>query len=552
MPTMNSWRDLIACRLCWKIAFAVFTLILAVESVILVPSYQRFEQNRLRQIADGAIIATEPTLAASGYGTHRPLLARGVANSIGQYGILGVLVAGRDSEILATSGATAGLKSQLDLAQPMGEGARRSGDGAWLDVAWPSAEGLKIAVRVDTSRVADEGVAFALRIAGLVAVIVLVVTAGTMLVLHRLVLRPVLRLRESSLAAGADPDAADSHVVARGRRDEIGELIDAHNALLGRVAASKRRDREVAEERARFLSHHEPLTGLPNRAALLEHLRQVRLVPKGAPGAVSLYLINVLAFRVLNASFGSAQCDELLRRFAAHLKRSCAPADFVAHFGADRFAVVRANGEFAPAKAAEFAEWILAGVSEGYDLGGAAAVCLAVRVGIASTAAPDLDGNTLVNEAELALARTRAEDGARYEFYLPAFGEEAKSRQTLSRDLERGIAAGEMFVVLQPKIALLQEGGVRLSGAEVLVRWRHPTRGLISPDEFIPLAESTGLIVPLGNRILAGACSLVRDWLDRHGWAPRLAVNLSARQFSLHDLDLHLEKALALARITAD
>ena len=280
MPTLDNWRDLIACRLCWKIALAVFTLIMAVESVILIPSHQRFERNMLRQIADGAIITTEPTLAASGYGTHRELLARGVAKSIGQYGILGALVARGDSEILATSGATAGLKSQLDLAQPMGEGARRSEDGAWLDVAWPSAEGLRIAVRVDTSRVAGEALAFARRIAGLVAIIVLVVTSGTMLVLHGLVLRPVLRLRESSLAAGADPDAADSHVVAPGSRDEIGELIEAHNALLGRVAASKRRDREVAEERARFLSHHEPLTGLPNRAALLEHLRQVRLGPK--------------------------------------------------------------------------------------------------------------------------------------------------------------------------------------------------------------------------------------------------------------------------------
>jgi len=305
MPTLNSWRDLISCRLCWKIAFAVFTLILAVESVILIPSYQRFERSMLRQIADAAIIATEPTLAASGYGTHRELLARGVAKSIGQYGILGALVAGRDSEILAGAGATASLKPQLDLALPMGEGARRSIDGAYLDVAWPSAEGLKIAVRVDTSQVAGEALAFALRIGGLVAIIVLVVTSGTMLVLHRLVLRPVLRLRESSLAAGANPDAADSHIVDPGPRDEIGELIEAHNALLGRVAASKRRDREIAEERARYQSHHEPLTGLPNRAALLEHLRQSR---PGPGGAVSLYLVNLLQFRVLNASLGSARC----------------------------------------------------------------------------------------------------------------------------------------------------------------------------------------------------------------------------------------------------
>ena len=552
MPAISNWRELMACRLCWKIALAVFGLILAVESAILVPSYQRFERNTLTQVANEVIIAIEPTLAASGYGTRDDLLEQGLANAIGQYRILGTLVAGRGGGVLKAAGATAGLEAQLAQAMPMGGGGRRSIDGAQLDLAWPSADGLTVAARVDTSGVAVEVIAYTLRIAGLVALIVLVVTAGTMVVLHRLVLRPVLRLRESSLAAGADPDAADSHVVAPGPRDEIGELIEAHNALLGRVAASKRRDRAVAEERARFLSHHEPLSGLPNRVALLEHLGQLRPVSGASPATVSLHLVKLLHFRVLNASFGAARCDELLRQFAARLKQASGPGDFVAHLGADRFAVVCATLGFTPEKAAEFAERILAAVSERYDLGAAHPVSLAVRIGIASAAGDRPDGKTLVNEAELALERTRAEDAARYEFYSPAFGEEAKARQTLSRELERGIAAGELFPVLQPKIALMPGGGVRLSGAEVLVRWRHPSRGLVGPADFIPLAESTGLIVPLGERVLADACGLVRAWLDRHAWAPRLAVNLSARQFTLSDLDLRLERALAQARIAAE
>ena len=224
----------------------------------------------------------------------------------------------------------------------------------------------------------------------------------------------------------------------------------------------------------------------------------------------------------------------------------------MAHFGADRFAVARHNGDFSPEKAAEFAERMLAGVSEGYDLGNTAELSLAVRVGIASAGASRLEGNTLVNEAELALARTRADDGTRYEFYSPAFGDEAKSRQALSRDLERGIAAGEFFPVLQPKIALLPGGGTRLGGAEVLLRWRHPVRGLVSPADFIPLAEASGLILPLGERVLEESRGLIRAWLDRHGWAPRLAVNLSAQQFTLRDLDLRLERTLARARITPE
>jgi diguanylate cyclase (GGDEF)-like protein len=544
----NTLSGLFACRMCWKIAAAVFTLILAVESMILIPSAQRYEREALRLAGNRAIIAIEPTLAASGYGERRAPLAEGLARSIGRYGILGVLVTSRDGLTLAEAGSTAGLGRQLGYATHMGEGGSRSDDGRRLDLAWRSDNGATVAARVDTSRIPGEILAYSLRVAGLVAIIVLVVTSGTMLVLHRLVLWPVLRLRESSLAAGADPDDADRHVVVDNRVDEMGELIGAHNSLLGRVAASKRRDREVAAERARFLSSHEALTGLPNRAALLEHLDQLRTIEGDAPGTATLYLVNLLQFRILNASFGTTRCDELLRRFAARLKQVTRPGDFVAHFGADRFGVARAGA--ARMEAAELAERMLAATTDGYDLGGADRVSLAVRIGIASTPTDRLDGRLLLNEAELALART--EDGAKYQFYSPALAEEARARQSLRRDLERAIEKGELYPVLQPKMQLIPGGGVRLAGAEVLVRWKHGERGFVSPADFIPLAEATGLIVPLGERVLADACGLIRGWLDRHGWAPRLAVNLSARQFALPDLRQRLERVLQRASVPAD
>ncbi|MEW6689391.1 MAG: EAL domain-containing protein [Pseudomonadota bacterium] len=541
--------ELFACRMCWKIAAAVFALILAVESVILIPSAQRFERNTLDQLTSHAIVAVEPTLAASGYGAQRDLLAGGLARSVGQYGILGVLVVGSRGETLAAAGASEGLERRIAHAAPMGAGGERSADGRALDIAWPSRDGLHVAVRIDSSGVSGEVIAYALRIAGLVALIVAVVTAGTMVVLHRLVLRPVLRLRESSLAAGADPDQADRHLVPGGQADEMGELVAAHNSLLGRVAASKRRDREMAAERARYLSHHEPLTGLPNRAALLEHLEQLRTVEGDSPGSVCVYLVNLQQFRLLNASFGTERCDELLRRFAARLKQASRPGDFVAHLGADRFALARVEArEPAPA---ELAERLIAATEDGYDVGGAERVSLAVRVGISSAPTDRLDPRALVSEAEFALARVRAEDGARYQFYSPASAEEARTRQSLLRDLEHAVASGELYPVLQPRMALEPDGGARLAGAEVLVRWKHARRGFVSPAEFIPLAETSGLIVPLGERVLADACGLLRGWLDRHGWAPRLAVNLSARQFALPDLEQRLERALGAVRVPA-
>jgi diguanylate cyclase (GGDEF)-like protein len=546
MGATQRWGGLFECRLCWKIAAAVFALILAVESVILWPSAKRFEQGLLRQLADQAIIAIEPTLAASAYGERATLLAEGVANVVGQYGVLGVVVAGPAGRLVAAAGATEGLERQLALAAPMGEGARRAPDGRSIDLAWPTDRALTVAVRVDTSGVGGEVLAYTLRIAGLVAIIVLVVTAGTMLVLHRLVLRPVLRLRESSLAAGADPDAADRHLVRARRRDEMGELIEAHNTLLGRVAESKRRDREMAAERERFLVRHEPLTGLPNRAALIEHVD--RIARRGA--CVTLLMANLLQFRLLNAGLGAERCDELLRRFAERLRAAVPPSDFLAHLGGDRFAILHQADPAAAAATAALAERILAETSGGYEAGGTPVPSLEVRIGISRAEGCVPEGRALLSEAELALARVKETEGAKYLFHSPELAEKARERQALARDLERAIEAGELYPVMQPRFAL-EPPEARLAGAEVLLRWKSPARGMVSPGEFIPLAESTGLIVPIGDFVLRAACARIRDWLGRYGWSPRLAVNLSARQFALPDLDARLERALAEADVPA-
>ena len=552
MSHWESWKSLFACRLCWQIAVIVFLLILAVESVILVPSSQRFENEQLVLRTNHAIIAIEPTLAAADYGSNAAALARGLDNAVGRYGITGVMVRDPSASRMAMAGDTQGLAEQLSRATPMAANPTRSADGTRLDLSWPTEQGLTVAARVDATQVAREVWDYSLRVAGLVGIIVLVVTVGTMLVLHRLVLRPLLLLRSSARAAAADPDHADRHVIQGQRRDEIGELMAAHDALLEQVAASKQRDRESAEQQAHFISNHDPLTGLPNRGALLQYLKRQDGSGHDAVASVTLHLVNILQFRVLNASLGTELCDQLLRQFAIRLTRSVRPSDLVAHLGADRFAVARCCDAFDAGRTAEFAERLLADISQGYDLHGAPALSPTVRIGISSGRPGELDGNTLINDAELALARIQSEDSAGYEFYTASFGQEARARQALRRDMQRGIEVGEFFPVLQPKIAFDSFGATRLAGAEVLVRWQHPQRGLVNPSEFIPLAEASGLIVPLGEQVMDAACALMRRWLDLHGWSPKLAVNLSARQFALPDLEQRLARALAAARLTPD
>ena len=545
-------RELLGCRLCWRVTMAVFALILVVESAILIPSAQRFERNELERLANQAVIAIEPVLLVGGAlrGGNAP--AEEMAALVGQYRLAGLALFGRDGSPLMRVGEHEGLayaQSVAKLAGMMAERVSSSADGKRTDVAWRSARAGEplVLARLDSGHVRGALISYLLRIGGLVAIIVLVVTAGTMLVLHFSVLRPLLALRRSALAAGADPARSVRHVIGSRRRDEMGDVLRAHDEMLRNVADSKSRDQAMAQERARYVSHHDALTGLPNRAALIEYLDRSRDADEGE-SATSLFLFNLLQFREFNAREGSRRGDEILRRLAVKLKRTAKSGDFVAHLGADRFAIARvhpdADGD------AVYAERVLVAAKLACASGGAESI--RVRVGIACAKSRDLDATDLLGQAEFALSRTRAEDSGEYQFFSSGLAEEASERQRLARDLERAIGAGELFAVYQPKLALSSGGGPKVMAAETLLRWTSATRGAVSPGRFIPLAEANGLIIPIGDFVLRAACAQMRDWLDRHGWSPRLAVNLSAQQFSLPDLKDRLARVLAEHRLSPD
>jgi diguanylate cyclase (GGDEF)-like protein len=520
----------------------VFALIFIVESAILIPSAQRFERTERQRLAEQAQIFIDSLLErAEASGTPSKL-----DMAIGRYGVRAIAVYRADGRLAASAGDPApsfSAQATSPLAQPIGT----LDDGRTLVAGWhrPNPGSVSVAVEVDASGIQKQLVAYLLRIAGLVAIIVIVVTLGTMLVLEPWVLRPVLRLRESSLKAAADPDSATAFKVSTQRRDEMGELITAHNAMLEQVAESRRRDRAIAEERARFLTHHDAATGLPNRGALFELLEQRRDASVGA----TLLLVNVLRFRVFNATFGVAAGDRLLAELALRLRRAAEPGDFVARLGADRFAVVRGRS-LSPGEAAGLTERVLRLAGAPLHLEADANVSPAVRIGIAQGIS--VAGEELLSQAELALARTYEEDTGAYAFFSPDLADQAHQRQTLTRELERALELGELYPVLQPKVTLTATDGTKLAGAEVLLRWRHPTRSAISPGVFIPIAESTGLIVPIGDFVLRASCARVRAWLDRYGWSPRLAVNLSAQQFAQADLVDRLERVLADSDAPAD
>ncbi|MGB5079873.1 MAG: EAL domain-containing protein, partial [Burkholderiales bacterium] len=520
---------------------SVFFLIVAVESVILVVSARQFERAALQRLTSDAQLLIEPLLVrARATGIQAP----DFDPVLGRYGLRAVAVYARDGRRVAFAGEGPLSESPPNVRNTMAT------PGEWLEpdhlltASWRSEldDASTVAVLIDASQVARDLRGYELRILGLVAVIILVVTAGIMATMDFLLLRPMLHLRASTLRAAKEPETAAREAIPTTRSDEMGELITAHNAMLRQIADGKRRDRELAEERARFVTHHDALTGLPNRLALLEFLDGQR----GVSGA-TLFLVNVLQFRVLNATLGPDRGNRLLCRIAARLKTNAAPGDFVAHPGADRFAVV-VPGESSAEQASSAAERMLEALVKPFDLGDGVATTLKSCVGIAQRPAEALEGRLLISEAELALTRTYGEEDVTYQFFSDRFAEEAKVRHALTQDLERAIARDELYLVYQPKVTL-NSGAV--SGAEALIRWYHPRRGLVSPIEFIPIAETTGLITPIGDLVLRAACTQVRDWLERHGWSPAIAVNLSARQFTDHDLCGRLGSILGDAGIPA-
>ena len=315
--------------------------------------------------------------------------------------------------------------------------------------------------------------------------------------------------------------------------------------LLQNQAASLNDARQLAaklRETAEQLTHqafHDALTGLPNRAMLLRHLEDtVRIDTEGAPrstgSAVAVLMVDLDGFKAVNDSYGHAAGDSVLGIVAGRLRGVAGPS-MVARFGGDEFSLVveadRPGGVLDEAMVLETAKRVLATLAEPISLPQAPtiAVPLTASVGIAYGSGAEQGGDLLRN-ADLAMYAAKASGKSRHEFYVPAMHAKSVSRLDLANQLHTALDRGELHLMFQP---LLRLNGDRFAGAEALLRWQHPTRGLLGPQSFIQIAEETGLIVPIGAWVLDEACRELRLWQSAHTGAQPLgvAVNLSGRQF---------------------
>jgi diguanylate cyclase (GGDEF)-like protein len=273
------------------------------------------------------------------------------------------------------------------------------------------------------------------------------------------------------------------------------------------------------EEQIAFMAHHDALTSLPNRVLFQEHMNSaVTQFDEGHQFAV--LCLDLDHFKEVNDTLGHAAGDELLRLVAGRLRHCVRGHDVVARLGGDEFAIVLTSSIGGPAPATALATRLVESIGAPYELVGRNIV-IGTSIGIALSEF-GVPGAEFLKRADVALYRAKAERGT-FAFYEPGMDEHLQARHELEADLRLAVQHNQFELHYQPLYNLAQD---RVTGFEALVRWNSPTRGQVSPDDFIPIAEQTGLIVPIGEWVLRTACAEAATWPSHVG----VAVNLSPVQ----------------------
>ncbi|MBW5435906.1 EAL domain-containing protein [Bradyrhizobium canariense] len=304
-------------------------------------------------------------------------------------------------------------------------------------------------------------------------------------------------------------------------------------------------ERRRIEERITHLAHYDALTDLPNRTMFHEHLRQeLDLVAGGEQLAV--HYIDIDEFKGVNDALGHLIGDELLKSVAQSLHRCAGPTDFVARLGGDEFAIIQ-SAVTSLDQVNELVARVFEAIRAPFDcMGHHLATDASIGIALAPQHGTALD--QILKNADMAMYAAKAAGRRTYRFFEPEMDAKIHERRQLEIDLRHAIAQGGLEggleVYYQPCLSLKDD---RITGCEALVRWRHPERGMVSPAEFIPIAEDTGLINEIGEWVLATACRDAANWPDD----VRLAVNVSPVQFKSGTLALKIMAALAASNLPA-
>lgn len=302
-------------------------------------------------------------------------------------------------------------------------------------------------------------------------------------------------------------------------------------------------ERKRAEAQIARLAHYDPLTELPNRLLFHKDLSDALARAARREDLVAVHCVDLDRFKVVNDTLGHPVGDALLKAAAERLRACVRDGDTVARLGGDEFAVVQ-MGLTDLSGATRLAARIVEALEAPFDLLGHQVV-IGGSVGVAVSPDDGLDCDELLKKADMALYRAKADGKGTFHFFERAMDEQLQARRALELDLRRALAEGQFELFYQPLFDLEAD---RVTGCEALLRWFHPERGMVSPGEFIPLAEEIGLIGALGDWVLRAACDEAARWPEH----VRLAVNLSPAQFRDRRLAATVVQALAASGLPAE
>ena len=364
------------------------------------------------------------------------------------------------------------------------------------------------------------GLLAALAVAGLLLVVALSLRVA------KTITAPLRKLDEATRLISAGEKAE----VVVDTDDEIGRLAGSFNAM---IVAIDEREKEIVH-----VGLHDGLTSLPNRKLFVEQL-SLSMAKRKENCQVMVVYADLDDFKVVNDTLGHPAGDALLRNVAEFLRKDLTNAT-IARLGGDEFAIL-IDGIGPDDDLNTIARTVQSCFKRDIEIDGQKADCSA-SLGIAIAPADGEDGVTLMKHADLALYRAKHEGKSCYHFFEPSLDEQARQRRQMELDLRKAITEGEFELYFQPLYSLTEE---RLKGFEALIRWNHPIRGMVPPGDFIPLAEETGLILPIGEWVVREACHQASLWDDDLS----VAVNISPKQFSSPELVSKILNAIASSGI---
>ncbi|MBP9050501.1 MAG: EAL domain-containing protein [Alphaproteobacteria bacterium] len=531
------WRS----RLSWRIIMAVFLTIMTVQASLLALTLKDYEQTQLQELRENARTSIAPLIDNTISDSLAPPFSSDQQSRLIAYTqIEGITIYSRDYQLLTMSGepVVTILRSEADLTKSY-----RSADGKYYETVFRPGElngrPYFIVTRLDAARVVDN-VAFYVR-QNIVIMFLLsaFVTTVLMIALGKWLLEPILFLRDNLRLASANPETPNILRSPYDPRDEVGGAVESAQELIKQNAKNLRQIKSAAQSQIHKLAYYDTLTGLPNRTLFVQKLSDYVRAAGGNEASITrlaVVAVDLDHFKDVNDSMGHNVGDAILMGVGKRLRAALPESAVIARTGEDEYVITMP---------------LTAGVLTTKDVGEKVRSIIVadpfkvfnenfqIRASIGVATFPDdaIDPDQVLKNAYIALNRAKEDGRDCIREYLEDFDKAVQARFQMLRDLRTALEQNQLTLYFQPQLDLKSS---RIIGAEALIRWFKPDSSkeggkFISPAEFIPVAEQSGLIVPIGEWVMRQACATAKKWHDA-GQEIRIAINVSGEQFQQSDL----------------